>query len=156
MFDFAFVLFRFVPEKVLAGMQWTSDLPSDWLYSSIDDDVSVHYDRVYKYLDHLIKNTFWNEKPKFNQLPIVCGYSYQDQDEPARNASSKWFMPEKIYPIKVWPIYCRGGMYTTSSDMVKKLYAVSRRTPRLYLDDVWVTGFMRLKVKDTDENIVVC
>ena len=137
-------------------MQWASNLPSGWFYASVDDDIIIDYARLHQYYEHLVNQSKTsNATSPFSRIPIVCVYSYQNNDPPARDKNSKWYMPEENFPGKVWPIYCRGGMYTTSSDMVKKLYEVSRRTPRLYLDDVWITGFMRLKVEDTNENIVV-
>ena len=128
-----------------------------WFYASIDDDIIINYAKLVNYFNRMIGLQFTNDNGKidFPSIPISCIYSYQDKDKPSREKDSKWYMPEENFPGERWPIYCRGGMYTTSSDMVKKLYEVSRRTPRLYLDDVWVTGFMRLKVEDTDENIVV-
>ena len=137
-------------------MQWASELPNDWLYASIDDDMLVSHRLLLEYFKKLIsESTFPNKSIDFTSIPIVCTYSYQDKDIPSRDKLSKWYMPIANYPGEVWPTYCRGGMYTTTSDMVKKLYQVSRRTHRLYLDDVWITGFMRLKVKYTDTNIVV-
>ena len=150
------MFFRSVPEKVLVGMQWASNLPSHWLYSSIDDDIAVNFERLHKYYSQLMhEHTLPSGEIQFSKVPVACVYSYQDKDIPARDPKSKWYMPEKDFPGKYWPVYCRGGMYSTSSYMVKKLFKVSRRTQRLYLDDVWITGFMRLKVEDTDNNIVV-
>ena len=146
-----------MPDKVIAGMQWASTLPSYWLYSSIDDDIVVNYARLHAYFTHLLHGFTLSSSNtiQFEDIPVVCVYSYQDQDPPARDPKSKWYMAEKDFPGKYWPAYCRGGMYSTSSDMVKKLFKVSRRTRKLYLDDVWITGFMRLKVEHTDNNVVV-
>ena len=138
-------------------MQWASTLPTKWLYTSIDDDISVNLSKLVKYFNQLLKSeiSFSNTNGNFQNFPIVCVYSYQDQDPPNREPDSKWYMPEADFPGKFWPVYCRGGAYTTTSNMVKRLFQVSRKTARLYLDDVWVTGFMRLKVESTKDNIVV-
>ena len=147
---------RFVPEKILAGMQWASVLPRDWMYASLDDDIAINHARLVTFYKELIKNnTLENNEIQFSNIPIVCIYSYQDKDVPSRDKRSKWYMPIANYPGKTWPTYCRGGMYTTTSDMVKKLYQVSRSTHRLYLDDVWITGFMRMKVNRSESLIVV-
>ena len=148
---------RLVPEKVVAGMQWASELPFTWFYMSIDDDISVNFVRLVSYFNNLIedKHTFFNGTIDFSNVPIVCVYSYQDRDPPSRDPSSKWYMPKKDFPGNVWPVYCRGGAYATTSNMVKKLFQVSRRTARLHLDDVWITGFMRFKVENTSNNILV-
>ena len=139
-------------------MQWAAkELPTNWLYTSIDDDIAVDFAKMVNFFEYVIikKFVFPNDTINFQSIPIVCEYSYQDKDPPSREASSKWYMPFKDFPGKYWPVYCRGGAYTTTSYMVAKLYEVSRRTLRLYLDDVWITGFMRLKVEKTNNNIMV-
>ena len=147
----------YLPEKVLAGMQWAKDLPINWFYTSIDDDIVVNLAKLAKYIDRLIieRINSSNGRINFPKIPIVCIYSYQNLDLPNRETDSKWYMPTKDFPGRYWPTYCRGGAYTTTSYMAKRLFEVSRRTSRLYLDDVWITGFMRLKVERTNDNIVV-
>ncbi|XP_076813954.1 beta-1,3-galactosyltransferase 1-like [Clavelina lepadiformis] len=147
---------KFVPEKVLAGMQWSSNfLPENWIYASIDDDIVINPSSFVDYFDQLI-GKFTNTKGKvcFDDLPMACVYNYQSADPPSRNENSKWYMPPEKFPGYYWPVYCRGGMYTTSSKMVKDLFEKSRRTAHLYLDDVWITGFMRRKLNMGDYNIV--
>jgi len=149
-------LFSYVPEKVLAGMQWASGLPHDWLYASVDDDIAIHYKNLNNFYTKLIEEKVeYTPNRNFTKIPIVCGYSYNYKDLPDRKNASKWYISLKDYPGEYWPIYCRGGMYSINALMVKKLFEVSKRTLRLYLDDVWITGFMRLKIEKTNANIVV-
>ena len=137
-------------------MQWASDLPHDWLYASIDDDIGVHHKNLNDFYTKLIEESVvFTPYKNFSNMPIVCAYNYQSKDPPSRAPSSKWFVPLHDYNGQYWPPYCRGGMYTISVPLVKKLFEVSRRTSRLYLDDVWITGFMRLKVERTNDNIIV-
>ena len=152
-----FLLRRLVPEKVLGGMQWASELPMKWFYTSTDDDIVVHTAKLAKYFKELITNsyTFPNNTINFVEVPIVCMYSYQSTDLANKNPWSKWYMPFKDYSGWFWPVYCRGGAYSTTNYMVKNLYQASRKTPRLYLDDVWVTGFMRLKLGKLSNKIAV-
>ncbi|XP_076819568.1 beta-1,3-galactosyltransferase 1-like [Clavelina lepadiformis] len=147
---------QFVSEKVVAGMQWASEvLPENWLYASIDDDFVVNPSTLTGYLDSLIStHTTVSGEICFGDLPMACVYNYQSADPPARDENSKWYMPFENYPGNYWPVYCRGGMYTTSSKMVKNLFEKSKRTAHLYLDDVWITGFMRRKLNKGDYNIV--
>ena len=139
-------------------MQWAAkELPTNWLYTSIDDDIAVDFTKMVNFFYGVINNKFTlpTGAINFSSIPIVCEYSYQDRDPPNREPDSKWYMPWKDFPGRYWPVYCRGGAYTTTSYMAAKLYEVSRRTLRLYLDDVWITGFMRLKVERTNNNIMV-
>lgn len=141
--------YKHVPDKVVAGMQWVSDVfPGDWLYSSADDDIVLHVHNFIRYIDNTILHGS-NDVSSYTStedLPILCVYSYNSKDIPARNEKSKWFMPKKIYPPRKWPPYCRGGWYTSPVSTAKKLYFVSRRSRSLYLDDVWITGLMRIKM----------
>ncbi len=85
----------------------------------------------------------------------MCVYSFQRADLPARNPASKWYVSRDRYPLDKWPPYCRGGMYAMPVGMAARLYAMSRRTSFLHLDDVWVTGLVRRKLGNGDVNIHV-
>lgn len=85
-------------------------------------------------------------------LPIMCIYSYQPHDPPSRDSKSKWYMPTDLYPPKAWPPYCRGGWYTMAMSVVTGLHKISRKTRYLHLDDVWITGIMRLKLLAEDKD----
>ncbi|XP_026694410.2 lactosylceramide 1,3-N-acetyl-beta-D-glucosaminyltransferase A-like [Ciona intestinalis] len=147
-----------VPEKVLAGMQWASmNMPPQSLYNSMDDDVMLNLPKLVEYFNDLIRpenDDASGKRPCSEDLPLVCVYSYQPKDKPARDPKSKWYMPLELFPNETWPMYCRGGLYTAPVEMVTKLYEASRRTDHLYLDDVWITGFMRRKLGKGDWNIM--
>ena len=141
-------------------MQWAAnELPTNWFYTSINENTVVNLTKMVSYFNTIMKEkyTFSDGTINFSSMPIICEYSYQDKDSPNRNTASKGNIPQKNYPGKFWPIYCNGGTYSTSSDMIKNLFQVSRRTLRLpiHLHEIWVTGFLRLKVKKTNDNIVV-
>nr|XP_026694410.1 lactosylceramide 1,3-N-acetyl-beta-D-glucosaminyltransferase-like isoform X2 [Ciona intestinalis]XP_026694411.1 lactosylceramide 1,3-N-acetyl-beta-D-glucosaminyltransferase-like isoform X2 [Ciona intestinalis] len=147
-----------VPEKVLAGMQWASmNMPPESLYNSMDDDVMLNLPKLVEYFNDLMRpgnNNASGKRPCSEDLPLVCMYSYQPKDKPARDPKSKWYMPLELFPNETWPTYCRGGLYTAPVKMVTKLYEASRKTDHLYLDDVWITGFMRRKLGKGDWNIM--
>ncbi|XP_039258404.2 beta-1,3-galactosyltransferase brn-like isoform X1 [Styela clava] len=141
--------YEHVPDKVLAGMQWVSEsLPGHWIYSSADDDIALHVHNFVGFIYDTMKNntneTTDNLQPQ--KLPIICIYSFNRKDKPARDKGSKWYMPKETYPPSTWPPYCRGGWYTMPVDTAKKLHSVSRRARSLYLDDVWITGILRIKM----------
>ena len=152
--------FRIVPEKVLAGMQWSSEhLSSEWIYASLDDDVVVMMPNLVLYLESLFEpaenNSAVTMSPCYEDLPIVCVYSYQPHDVPARDPKVKWFISKVDYPDQKWPVHCRGGLYLMSNKLASDIFSVSRTTPRLHLDDVWITGLMRRKLNYGDCNIIV-
>nr|CAB3224885.1 lactosylceramide 1,3-N-acetyl-beta-D-glucosaminyltransferase-like [Phallusia mammillata] len=152
-----------VPEKVLAGMQWSSmHLHPETLYSSMDDDIVVHIPNLAKYLIHKFlepprcrnEMVFPASRPCYEHLPILCVYSYQSKDYPERNWFSKWYTSHEEYSGSTWPKYCRGGMYIVPVKTISELFEISRSMPRIMMDDVWVTGFMRRKMGMGDLNIV--
>ncbi|XP_039268058.2 beta-1,3-galactosyltransferase 5-like [Styela clava] len=134
-----------VPLKLLAGMRWASTyLPQNWLYSSADDDFAIHLPNFLRYIETM------RRRIPSHPLPIMCIYGYRQAEEPDRQPESPWFVSLEQYPAKYWPPYCRGGWYTMPIATTSKLYEVSRTTPFLYLDDVWVTGIMRVMVNNQE------
>ena len=84
-------LYRTVPHKVLAGMQWVvMNFPSNYLYSSVDDDIAVHVGNTFHYLQGLNSLSRFDITHSTEQVPIICLYSYQDKDMPSREPASKW------------------------------------------------------------------
>ncbi|XP_078492208.1 beta-1,3-galactosyltransferase 5-like [Ciona intestinalis] len=144
--------------KTVAGMQWVAHiLPDRWFYSSCDDDVAIHIPHMVAHLHTMLPHYRVGERndkfDSFGDLPISCMYSYQKCDVPSRQYSSKWKISYTKYPPTQWPVYCRGGLYTTTSKMAAKLFEVSRVTELMHLDDVWVTGLLRGKLKKGNANI---
>jgi len=144
-----------VPHKVIAGMQWAAEnVPSNYLYSSADDDISLHVANTVKYLKSLNSLQDFQETHSTVDVPIICLYSYQARDIPARDPSSKWYISFDVWPEETWPPYCRGGLYTIQIDMLKELVAIAQTMSYLHLDDVWITGLMRQKLMKGDSNII--
>ena len=111
-FDF----YSTVPYKVLAGMQWPRDnVPLDWVYASLDDDVMVYVtnltDDINSLLQLLIAINSSNPwvKPCYESLPVVCIYNTKRRDIPCRDETKKWFVSKEQYSAELWPTHCRGG-----------------------------------------------
>jgi len=144
-----------VPLKVLAGMQFASQhLKPQHIYSSIDDDVIVNPLNLHLLLRRMTSRDDVSAlRPCYEQLPIVCVYSYQPRDVPARNPNSKWYISYDLFGGERWPPYCRGGLYLMPVFMTSQLYNISRTTSYMHLDDVWITGIMRRRIGGGDANI---
>ena len=144
-------------------MQWSRDnIPFDWIYASVDDDVVVYIPNLIDYIDSLLQSVVdvksINDaglKPCYQDLPLVCVYNMQDKDSPNRWYYSKWYTSKEDYSGNVWPAYCRGGLYLMSNKLAADIFEESRTTPLLMMDDVWITGFMRRKLGFGDCNILV-
>ena len=143
-------------------MQWASEfLQSNWLYSSCDDDVIVNTFNIFTYLKLFSRSNYITssndviKRPRYEDLPIICFYSYQSRDKPSRDPSSKWFISKDLYPHPYWPPHCRGGLYVIPVAMTSQLYEVSRKLFYINLDDVWITGLMRRLLGSGDRNLFV-
>lgn len=55
-----------------------------------------------------------------------------------RDPSSKWYLPEELYPQSHYPRYALGLGYVLSSDLPKKLIEASRHVKPLYIEDVYL------------------
>ena len=127
------------------GMRWAQEnLPDDFIYSTVDDDFLVDivgFQHSVETGETLMKQGYW---PVF---PLICGYLRSGTEKPHRHVSSKWYIPETLYRWNYWPRYCRGGLYSTSVKTVKDFLAIAYESlsTMLYLDDVWITGVLRLK-----------
>ncbi|XP_039271916.2 beta-1,3-galactosyltransferase 5-like [Styela clava] len=158
--------YRNIGLKALASMQWTADhFPSNWIYSSADDDMSPDFSRLYKNIEKLMsqEGSFSKysvsgvsyDKLNTQKLPIFCAYSYRPAAKPKRN-KCKWQISVEIYPYEYYPPFCLGGFYSMSVKQASAIYTVSRWYPYFHLDDVWITGFMRLRFCDlmTDREFI--
>nr|XP_039270522.1 lactosylceramide 1,3-N-acetyl-beta-D-glucosaminyltransferase A-like [Styela clava] len=138
-----------VPAKTLAGMRWISqNIPDTWLYSSVDDDFILHPPNFIRYVESVKRDRI------SKTLPIMCIYAYRKAEEINRKRGSPWYISPEQYAAKNWPPYCRGGWYTMPTETASKLYEISRTTPFLKLDDVWITGIIRLIMNDRENKPV--
>ena len=140
-------------------MQWAAEnLPAEWIYASVDDDMVVYLANLINYLDDIFKKTDRsspNISPCYDSLPLVCVYNFQGRDSPNRWWFSKWYVSKKEFSHSYWPPYCRGGLYLMSNKLNSDIFRVSRTIPLLSMDDVWITGLMRRKLDMGDCNIMV-
>nr|XP_039266597.1 beta-1,3-galactosyltransferase brn-like [Styela clava] len=153
--------------KTLAGMQWAVEtFPENWFYASMDDDVLPDLVKISKDLQEIMEREKlerlrllfdepdidsshnFNKDIKYKHLtdlPIYCGFGYRLKPRPKRLKESKWFMAEDEYPLKIYPSYCFGGFYAMTLKLAQDFYDLSRTLPMFWIDDIWITGFLRLK-----------
>lgn len=109
--------------------------------------MALHVPNFARYVDNSISDTLVNVQsaPSTRNLPIMCVYSYKERDPPARRSTSKWYMSKLRYSPEYWPPYCKGDWYSMPVELAGKLFRISQRMEYLILDDVWITGLMRIK-----------
>ena len=136
-------------------MQWASfNLPKDSLYSSADDDFIVITESLVTAIDDNLAQKKEKDWPEF---PLICGFVKGKDEKPVRFGDpkfSKWAVSKESYRWTEFPVYCHGGLYTTSVNVVKQLYDLSRFETILRLDDVWMTGILRWKLGMPDSMVV--
>ncbi|XP_039255812.2 beta-1,3-galactosyltransferase 5-like isoform X1 [Styela clava] len=144
--------------KALASMQWIGEnFPNNWIYSSADDDMLPDLPLYYNDVEYLMngeKNSSINFTSNdflalnsANHFPIFCGFWQARTGKPKRY-ECKWQIDVKTYPYEYYPPFCLGGFYSMSVKHASAIYSVSRWYPYFHLDDVWITGFMRLRLCD--------
>lgn len=157
---YLFIYFSDVGYKTLAGMQWVSEnLPPHWLYTSADDDMMPDLGKfiqrtqelmeieLNKSTNPLVNSTY--DPTVLSRLPLHCGYCYFEDAQPHRHNLSKWYVDNGTYPLAQYPTTCFGGWYTMPVKLTSAIYRVSRQHSYFYLDDVWITGLLRLSYIDS-------
>ncbi|XP_060090211.1 beta-1,3-galactosyltransferase 5-like [Heteronotia binoei] len=67
---------------------------------------------------------------------------------PVRDPKSKWYVSKEEYPWNKYPNCCSGAAYVFSTDVASHMYIVSKKTPFLKLEDIFVgLCLFQLKIK---------
>ena len=62
--------------------------------------------------------------------------------------TGKWKLSESVWSIRTWPDFCQGIAFVMSIDVVLAMHNASYHVPFLWLDDVYITGFVPLRLRD--------
>ncbi|CAL1299198.1 unnamed protein product [Larinioides sclopetarius] len=92
-----------------------------------DDDMFVHLPNLFRLLR------------KKGHARLLMGCLIKGAT-PVKDWNSKWFVPEVVFPGRVYPPYLSGTGYVLSQDTVPILYRTALSTPFFYLEDIFVTG----------------
>lgn len=118
--------------KHLAVLKWTVDNcrnGATWILKG-DDDVVVN---TYKLLPYLASTP-----TKGSLLCYVIKNARVFRD-------GVWSISRKLYPSKTYPDYCSGPAYVMTVDVAEKLYNASHSLNPIFVDDVYVTGIVRME-----------
>lgn len=77
---------------------------------------------------------------------IVCSKMYNNK--PVKRRNSKWLPTYTEYPENTYPDYCRGGRggYAMTMSVLKRLIDMSHQTRFFWIEDVFITGILRVKL----------
>ena len=63
-----------------------------------------------------------------------------------RTVKSKWYVSKEDWHDDVFPTYCSGSAFVLSRDVAVKIYNASLYTPPFWIDDLYITGLLPLRL----------
>ena len=112
---------------------WSKTKSIEWIIK-MDDDLEVQLDTILNRLDS------FNEKNVI-YCPGVLKNMPSDH-------------PIEICPWKRLPDFCNGFLYALHPELAAKLAMVSNETPKLPMDDLFVTGVLRSRIANTSIGLI--
>ena len=120
--------------KSLMGLKWVTTYCSEAEYIfKVDDDVFVHIPRLVELL----------KKSPADQTGAIYGRLLMRSSV---QRTGRWALSVKDYPMRFLPPYMSGSRYVISSNIARKLLAVSMYFPYLPIEDVFITGVLRIVI----------
>ena len=122
--------------KAILGLRWITENCGNAKYIlKVDDDVVINTPRLIQ---------LFSSKYKHVKRTIFCKVRRKGKI----GRVGKWKVEKtQLETMTHWPgPYCPGHYVIYTADIIRDLYAAVRRTPFLWLDDVYVTGLLAFKV----------
>lgn len=130
--------YRNLSYKTLTGLAWTSTVTnSDWIVK-VDDDIDVDWTSFVSELDNVPEES-----------GLACHVILKNFFPERHNAgiNHKLYLNYSEWPSDMaFPPYCNGWVYAVRSEYAGQLVAASRVTPKLFIDDLYVTGILRQRL----------
>jgi len=121
--------YRNLSIKAVAGLKWVTEHCRSAKYVlKTDDDTFVN---VYLLLQLLTME-------KYENNALVCNVC-----NTAVNREGKWKTTLSECSIPVYPPFCQGVAFLMTMDVARALYNASYYVPLLWMDDVYITGFLK-------------
>lgn len=147
--------YRNLTMKTLTALKWVTDYcAGSTYYIKVDDDVIVNAFQVQQMLS-MTSATAAAARANGNANAleadeIACCY-FRNLAVKRNRSESKWFVTEKELPINitVYPPFCSGMGYIMRTETALKLYKASFFEPFLWIDDIYVTGFLAQRINAT-------
>lgn len=125
--------------KTMVMLEWLDSYCSSASYAmKIDSDMFLN-------LPNLINMLLRAPRTNYMTGLVVRGA------EVLRDRTSKWYIPEELYPNPHYPTYALGLGYILSLDLSRKMLEASRHLKALYIEDVYLGMCMEyLGIPPTD------
>ncbi|XP_060715017.1 beta-1,3-galactosyltransferase 2-like isoform X1 [Tachysurus vachellii] len=120
--------YRNLTIKTMVILDWLATrCPRASYAMKIDSDMFLN-------LENLMSLLLAPETPKKNYITGMVMWN-----RPViRDPSSKWYVPQDVYPQDVYPTYLLGMGYVFSNDLPEKLVRVSKDVPPFSIEDAYV------------------
>ncbi|KAK5969204.1 Hexosyltransferase [Trichostrongylus colubriformis] len=117
--------------KVYASMVFHQQYcPMARFLMKVDDDVSVHLDRMVE---------LWKMDTKAD-MSLYC--RVWPKSRPQRDPENKWFVPEQMWPERHFPPYCNGPMYVMGKKAGQILLDQAQIFLPMTIEDLFYTGIL--------------
>lgn len=121
--------YRNLTLKVLTGLYWVRRYCAGATFiSKMDDDTFVNIPLLYKHLQ---------VKPQLNYM--ILGHLVMNA-QPERKG--KYYVSYKSFPLKFYPPYAVGNLYTAKSETFFAILDIAPYQPWIEMEDVFVTGIL--------------
>ncbi|XP_055680327.1 beta-1,3-galactosyltransferase 1-like [Lutzomyia longipalpis] len=101
----------------------------------IDDDMLINMERLLTFLE----DNSESQRRIFGNIARNW--------KPHRDLQSKWYLSEENFRNYIYPDFATGPVYVLTGDSVYDLYTTALDMPFLWLEDVFLTGFVAEELK---------
>lgn len=132
--------YRNLTYKHTMALKWFNYYCSDTPFLlKLDDDVLVEVADLIHYLQSSVV-----EGERNNSL--VCNLA---GNLGVQRSASKWAVTKAEYQSDIYPPYCLGYIVIYPAESVRRIYAEAQRSGYFWIDDVHVTGTLRLQANSS-------
>lgn len=115
--------------KHILGLSWaTSRCPRNATIIKMDDDIAVDIPKMIE--------------KSGNSLETIGGWLHSKMNVRRRN--SKWSLSKVEFEQDTFPDFVSGWAYAMTMSSAKRIVYLAETASNLWVDDVWVTGILRL------------
>uniref|UniRef100_H2YY67 Hexosyltransferase n=1 Tax=Ciona savignyi TaxID=51511 RepID=H2YY67_CIOSA len=126
--------YRNITLKAIMALKWvTRYCPRAAYVTKVDDDMFVGVERI-------LSSAVGGGMDRRRLLLCKPNHDFKVTRD------GKYQVPVSLYNATRWPTFCFGGCWIASIDIIKKFYEEAMKTKQIYLDDVFITGILRLKI----------
>ena len=131
--------------KAVAALKWISNSCRHARFVlKADDDIFVN---MFSLLEILSKSVPLSNtrRPRL----LICNHRWK-VFEGAVDHDGKWSTERSVWRYEFWPPHCQGMAFVVTTDLAIDLYEESYGVPFLWMDDLYLTGFVMLRLRNVN------